>query len=188
MEGRQRMSLLEHNKHKQPNSKVIAPSVPKLKENQYGQLRQLIIVDIENLVGNPDPSEEEVRIIHDKLQFSLAKRPEIISQFTIAYSHFGVPKFRFTWKIGNHIWRSSEDGADLALLKEISDPLHIRKLYSRVIIGSGDGIFAPAAQRLIEAGLRVDLIASEEHLSEDLRNSTHVLYPLCDLDVLPLAA
>ena len=63
--------------------------------------------------------------------------------------------------------RSGPDGADLELLNVL---LHeeVAARFTRVVIGSGDGVFARAAASLATAGVRVTVVSRRDSLSSRL--------------------
>ena len=54
--------------------------------------------------------------------------------------------------------RHGENGADLALLDSVDSPEWIAQRYYRVVIGSGDGIFADFAESLTRLGVPVNVV------------------------------
>jgi hypothetical protein len=64
--------------------------------------------------------------------------------------------------------RSGPNGADLALL-EVLEREEVEGRSSRVVIGSGDGIFAEAAARLQAGGVDVTVVTRAQSLSRRLR-------------------
>ena len=76
-------------------------------------------------------------------------------------------------------WRSGVDGADLALLEEMSD-LRVMQRYGRVTVCSGDGIFADSLAALAEAGVETTVVSRAEALSARLELSAHVVVALED--------
>ena len=72
---------------------------------------------------------------------------------------------------GRIIGGSGKDGADIALLRELRETDFVVSRYDRVLIGSGDHIFAPAAAQLVECGIVVGVIARYDSLSATLADS-----------------
>jgi hypothetical protein len=60
------------------------------------------------------------------------------------------------------------DGADRRLLAEAETP-YVSDHYDRVVVGSGDGIFAGRALELRRAGVVVGVVSRRRSLSGDLR-------------------
>jgi uncharacterized LabA/DUF88 family protein len=68
------------------------------------------------------------------------------------------------------ILRSGPDGADLALL-DVIEHEQVDGRFSKVIIASGDGIFAPACRRLRSCGVYVEVLSLPDRLSGELAAS-----------------
>jgi hypothetical protein len=62
-------------------------------------------------------------------------------------------------------------GADLQLLAVVANPEWIAARFDRVVVGSGDGIFAPAVVELRRLGIAVGVISQYDRLSRHLRRS-----------------
>jgi hypothetical protein len=81
------------------------------------------------------------------------------------------------------------DGADLAILAFIDVP-HAVTTYGRVVIASGDHIFAPLVRALEEAGAVVEIVAPTRGISTALRRTQaplRHLEPARPVAELPLA-
>ena len=63
------------------------------------------------------------------------------------------------------------DGADRALINELQDPRWVASHYDRVVIGSGDGIFASIIASMRGYGIAVGVLARERHVSRALKRS-----------------
>lgn len=140
--------------------------------------RTLHLIDLENLVGDPRADAELVAL-------ALGLYPEL---FRIAPTDHVViaanPGMAFTAK---RLWpgvcvRTARgvDGADLALLAD-AEAGFVAARYSRVIIGSGDHIFAPRARELAALGVVVGCVSRAEALSRDLRRAVSMVRTLVDL-------
>lgn len=69
------------------------------------------------------------------------------------------------------------NGADLALLEQVADLRQTAALYDRVVVGSGDGIFADALNGLRACGIPVGVVTLERCLSLSLaRAATFVRF------------
>jgi uncharacterized LabA/DUF88 family protein len=66
-----------------------------------------------------------------------------------------------------------EDGADMMLLS-LAEPDFVAGRYDRVVIGSGDGVFATLAHAVQERGVDVLVVARADGCSARLRRFTHV--------------
>lgn len=116
--------------------------------------RSLHLVDIENLIG-PDRDPHTIRLAAARYAeiaevgaadlVIVASAPRIGVQVKAAFPSASVR------------WRSGPDGADLALLDGL-DELPLER-FDRLVIGSGDGIFAAAVERGRCSGLAVRVIS-----------------------------
>lgn len=70
---------------------------------------------------------------------------------------------RVMWRIGH----AGPDGADLALLSALYAPQFAAK-YQRLVIASGDHIFAPLARHARELGMKVHLVHTANGVSSEL--------------------
>lgn len=73
----------------------------------------------------------------------------------------------------HHVLGTGENGADLALLDAIETDAFDGS-FGCLVIGSGDGIFAPIAARARRAGMVVVVIAPDECLHRDLDWCAHL--------------
>jgi hypothetical protein len=86
----------------------------------------------------------------------------------------------FGWGEARRVVRSGRDGADLALV-QIVDTENVASRFERVVIGSGDGIFAEPAARLQSLGASVTVVSRRESLSRELSfavRDVRILEPL----------
>ena len=129
--------------------------------------RQLVLIDIENLIARSSPTCEEVGMAKDALRQVVADFDD--AQQIVACSHHAAPTVAFAF--GNHarhLWRSGPDGADLALL-DVLEYERVDERFERVTICSGDGIFTASAASLATADVEVTVISLPGHLSTRLR-------------------
>ena len=132
----------------------------------HRQGRQLVLVDIENLVATPSPTAEEVRAVKAALS---EVNPDLGgAQWIVACSHHAAPVVAFEFPGARHLWRSGQDGADLALLEVLAHEL-VEERFEQVTVCSGDGIFAEAATWLAESGVDVTVISLHGHLAKRLQ-------------------
>jgi hypothetical protein len=136
----------------------------------FAQSRTLHLVDIENLLGTADPRCGEVDQIASLYAVVAGVAP--MDQEVIASSHRCAKSAWFEWRTtARRLVRSGIDGADRALLEVLENEQPGRR-YSRVVIGSGDGIFAEPAARLQASGINVTVVTREHSLSRRLRLAT----------------
>lgn len=129
--------------------------------------RSIHLVDVENLVGAPNPRPDEVRTVGSL--FDEVAGIAAGDQTVIASSHYCAKEVWFGWDpAARRLVQSGPDGADLALLAVVAHE-RLAERFTRVVIGSGDGIFAEAASRLQQAGLSVTVVSRPEGLSRRLQ-------------------
>lgn len=134
--------------------------------------RTMALVDLENLCGTADPSAMDCHWAQ-ALVWSVIGDPS--AHVVVAFSHFAAKSALPAWKGGRKLMRSGQDGADRALLDVINnEPLVGR--FGRVVIASGDAIFAPAVAELVSLGMVVEVIAPERALARSLASeATNVI-------------
>ena len=101
--------------------------------------RCLVLIDIENLAGTPNPTTREVVRVMDALHDALPIPDR--AHCVVACSHHAAKAVSFAIPSVRHLWRSGRDGADLALLSVLNDE-RVEERFEYVIVCSGDGIFA----------------------------------------------
>jgi hypothetical protein len=127
--------------------------------------RTLIIVDIENAAGTPLPTPADCEQIRWLVE-EFAGDGEF--QVIVACSHLAARQVAFNWTGSRHLWASGEDGADKALLEVIADE-NVGRRFQRVVLVSGDGIFADAVAWLGAQGVVVEVLSRRDSLSRRLR-------------------
>lgn len=132
--------------------------------------RTLHLIDIENELGTPSPTPLAVREAAADYAVASDWKPGDLT--VIGSSRMCCSKAAFDWPLP-HRWvtRDGRDGGDLALLAELAcEPLFQIK---RVVIASGDHMFAPAAYQLAARGITVEVVAMHGRLSSRLRLAAH---------------
>lgn len=131
--------------------------------------RELHLIDIENEIGKPNPTAAEIsqfRVFYCDRN-NVARDAHIVvaasSGPTLLEASVGWPGARTTFLPGR-------DGADLALI-DVALGENVDKRYSKVLIASGDHIFAEAASTLIRLGVHVTVFARAVSLSRFLRET-----------------
>jgi hypothetical protein len=128
--------------------------------------RQLHLVDIENLVGDPRPTLSQVRqargLYADRLAFGAMDQVEVAasSSRTLENAAFGWPRVHYRAWYG-------PDGADLALLDVLRHE-NIAGRFTHVVIGSGDHLFAEDAALLAAQEVFVTVVSRPGSLSTQL--------------------
>jgi hypothetical protein len=130
-------------------------------------LRTLHLVDLENLIGDPHADAptalatfaaylDVARWLPDD-HVIIATNPWMMGKIV-----FDLPVPASPHAVHGH------DGADLMLLS-LSPPEWVAKRFDRLVIGSGDWIFANRAQTVSDRGVMVDVIARPDRCSAQLR-------------------
>lgn len=128
----------------------------------------LHLVDVENLLGERrlTATVSDVRETVDNWFRAVGKRPD--DHVVIAAN----PAFGLTAGLAvpaaQLLVRHGEDGADLALL-DWAPIEHIAERYDRVVIGSGDHIFAMFIRSLLIHGVKVRVCTRRGAMSRALR-------------------
>ena len=129
--------------------------------------RVLHLLDAENLLGGPGFTLAEA--IQARAAYEAVAPGGRVNQVVLSTSHYAAPAAWFAWpRSVRRLVRSGPDGADEALLAVIAtEGLELR--FDRVVLGSGDGIFAFAVARLQASGCQVTVVTRPEALSRQLR-------------------
>jgi hypothetical protein len=144
--------------------------------------RTLHIVDIENLAGAAIPSRGQVSEVQGLYVARLAFGAD--DQVVMAANHLALLNAALGWPHARYRVRSGPHGADLELLDVL---LHedVAARFTHVVIGSGDGVFSPAAATLVSGGVPVTVVSRRGSLSAGLaRVALDVVY----LDTSQVAA
>lgn len=136
-----------------------------------------LLLDLDNLVGTPNPSREEV-------EQTMAQLKDLIPDFdrfavTYACCHLAA-KVAAPVLMGHRgFWRSGTDGADLALV-DVIDADRLAHRSKETLICSGDGIFVDSVVALTSQGVRVTVVARAGSLNSRLRLAAHQVIELDD--------
>jgi hypothetical protein len=125
--------------------------------------RTLHLVDLENLFGDPRASADAVLAAFDRYRevaewrdgdlLVVASNPGMAEKVV-----FDLPQPR--------VFRSAvgENGADTTLLA-LADLRHMSRRFARLVVGSGDGIFAPLAREAKDLGMEILVVCRVESWS-----------------------
>lgn len=141
-----------------------------------GNVRRLILIDIENYNGQPIRSSAQVKWCKKMLVRWLdIKDGEIV---VIASDKGAVLNVNAGWKGSRALMGTGPSGADLRLVEEIESMNPGR--FDQIALVSGDGIFAEPVARAAELGVptavyshgfqlshKLRLAAAEVHIAED---------------------
>jgi NYN domain len=131
--------------------------------------RTLHVLDLENLMGGPFQSQLSMHTVSNWYRNTAPVQHE--DHVTLAVNPALAIAARSEWPGTLLRVASGPDGADNALLNELRDAKWIASHFDRVIIGSGDGIFACAIGDIREQGITVGVLSRERSLSRELRRS-----------------
>ena len=136
--------------------------------------RSLHLVDLENLVG--DPRAVAPRVVLDTFTQYLSVAGWQAGDHVIVASNPGlIRKVMFDLPVPHNLHTArGPDGADLMLLAH-APPELVARCYSRLVIGSGDHIFAARAHAARRLGVQVLVVARFGGCSSRLRGFEHVL-------------
>lgn len=132
--------------------------------------RHLVLVDIENIAGNPCPTDLDLAVVQYELRKAIPDLDR--APCFVACSHRAAKTVAFAFPGGRRRWRSGPDGADLALIEEMRD-LRVMVQFSRVTLCSGDGIFAESLTALAAIGIETTVVSTADRLSRRLRLAAH---------------
>lgn len=130
--------------------------------------RTLHLVDLENLAGGPFAGV--AAMVATAGGYRRAAHPRKGDHVVVAVNPHIAYEAGSLWPGARLLAAHGPDGADRALLAE-ADPDWVSRHYDRVVIGSGDHIFAALAWQLRAAGLAVVVVARRSHLAAELRRA-----------------
>jgi len=140
-----------------------------LRDRRLPSGRTLHLVDVENLMGGPRAGLMSVADALDDYDVAVGVQPGdhmvIAGHPLVAYRAGLARPGRCVRAAHGH------DGADKALLRDAA-VADLARRYDRVVIGSGDGIFADHVVQLRAAGLPVVVVSRPRSLSFALRLAT----------------
>lgn len=128
--------------------------------------RTAVLVDIENIIGSTNFDACDVTMARARIH-EMVDCPDdahVIVATTVGHllcpAHAGWPGARL-------VWRRGKDGADLALA-DVALNENLIARFDRVVLASGDGIFAVVATWLQQHGVAVTVVSRPESLSRAL--------------------
>jgi len=132
------------------------------------QVRTLCLVDLENMACGATLDKAKVARLQQQISITVGLGDK--DQVTIATGRQDALAAWYGWKgSAQRLMRPGRNGADLALLDTIRDHRKIANRYQRVVIASGDHIFASAVAALKTLGLEVIVVAPPVGLSKQMR-------------------
>jgi hypothetical protein len=131
-----------------------------------GCTRTIHFVDIENIAQGPVLTKERVARAREVYFGSGLFHPGDL--IFLACSKANAIAVKLGWPEGCLRAKSGRDGADFELLKAMQDE-RIPERFSKVVVASGDGIFAGSVERLRGHGVDVTVISPPQGLSTRLK-------------------
>ena len=130
--------------------------------------RELHLIDIENELGSGQVKAAD--IARFRTFYIKANNVPANAHIVVATSSSqNLLESAFGWPGARTVWLPGHDGADRALL-EIAYEENVEKRYDKVVIASGDHIFAEAAEALQNLGVKVKIFARAVFVSLVLRS------------------
>lgn len=138
--------------------------------------RTHVVIDLENLCGGSDSvsarSAGTYRALAEVVPFHRSQ--VVVAVGVNAWSQ--SPMLGFEWPQARFLVGRGINGADLRLVEDLIDEPQAQRS-ARVVIASGDGLFAEPALRLRSRGISVSVVAVAHSLSRRLREAaSEVLY------------
>lgn len=125
-------------------------------------LRTLHVVDLDNLTGGP--TEHQCVADEAARDYRLAADVKSDDLTVVGSDLRSAAVTAFAWPGARLLRTSGTDAVDYLLLEELVPSL-VRGRVQRVVLGSGDGIFAGRLARLRSMGVRVEVVAPVESVS-----------------------
>jgi hypothetical protein len=146
---------------------------------EEGTSRHAVFIDVENLASTPCPTYLDVTSVESKVRELIPDLDQ--AQCVVACSHRAARTVAFAFPGALRRWRSGPNGADLALIEEMSD-LRVMSRFDRVTLFSGDGIFANSMAALAATGIETTVVSWENQLSRSLRMAAKHVVTLFDAE------
>ena len=147
--------------------------------------RHLVLVDVENIAGKPCPTDHDLAVVQYELCSVIPDFAD--AQRIVACSHISAKTVAFAFPGARRRWRSGPDGADLALIEEMSD-LRVMTQFGRVTLCSGDGIFTESLSTLAALGIETTVVSVATSLSRRLRLAARWIVIIPGPDSTPASA
>lgn len=129
--------------------------------------RELHLIDIENELGTGEVRAADISRFRT-FYLEANQVPNNAHIVVATSSSQSLLEAAVGWPGARTVWLPGEDGADRALL-EVAYEENVEKRYDKVVIASGDHIFAEAAESLQNLGVKVKVFARAVFISVILR-------------------
>jgi len=137
--------------------------------------RTLHLLDVENLMGGPRRGRAAPAAA--VTAYCAAAEVQPFDHIIVAVNHAIAVDTGVSCPGARLLAAGGRDGADLALLAQVADVRRTAALYDRVVVGSGDGIFADTLYALKSFGIPVGVVSVQRFLSLSLaRAATFVRF------------
>jgi hypothetical protein len=144
--------------------------------------RTLHLVDIENLVGGPDATGDEVVEVFERYLDAAAWEPGDLVY--VAANPWLAREFAWRLPVECNVHTAhGRDGADLALLAHAA-PEFVSRRATRLVVGSGDHVFIARALEARALGVGVLVVARGDALHGGWRAHN---FPVLDLSPVRVA-
>ena len=128
--------------------------------------RSMILVDIENLVGSGQITEQQVSQVRSSFMDLVKPGPR--DQYFVASSHHNQLATSFGWPEGQHQYLGGEDGADYLIIKKAIDLINTAN-FDHVYVCSGDHSMASYVNYLQDMGIKVTIVSLRRCISSEMR-------------------
>ena len=143
---------------------------------QCQQPRTKIYVDLENACGGSSLVAKNQALVRQRITMFSDRFASQVTYSVGPLALQGCPNLFWDWEFARFLPGKGIDGADLALLSAIQSE-RFRPDIDRLILVSGDHIFAEAVEELKSAGILTTVVTHRQSLSNQLRiAATHIQY------------
>jgi hypothetical protein len=145
--------------------------------------RRLHVVDIENLAGTGRPEPGPVAQLHAAYEAAVGVAEQ--DHVVVACNPGCLIDVGTGWGLRCARFKTGRgcNGADWELL-EVLESEGVAERFTEVVIGSGDGIFAPTVARLASVGCAVTVVSRRRSLSAKLALAARQIVYLPDVEAL----
>jgi hypothetical protein len=146
-----------------PRHLYVAPNRTARRASYVPVGRTLHLLDLENLMGGALAGSLALRRASATYRETMSIGPD--DHVIVAVNPALGLEAKLEWPDRQVIMQGGPDGADMALLSVASDEPWVTARYDRLIIASGDGIFAGLASSIRGAGIPVGVVALDRSLA-----------------------
>jgi hypothetical protein len=137
--------------------------------------RSHVVVDLENLCGGSDAVARQSAVVRRSLSYLVdTARTQVVVAVGIN-AWVNAPLLGFEWSGARLLVGRGIDGADKRLIEDLVDEPQAARS-ARVVIASGDGRFAAAAEHLKARGAHLVVVSRPDSLSRRLRKAANEVH------------